>query len=66
MTDPEPDRQRPHSHSEDERPNLPATIANLRATGYPWRQVLRQVASNFWLKVASRRSCCGNFGQPGC
>ena len=66
MTDPDPGQQRPHRHCEAERPNLLVAIANLRATGQPWRQVLRQVAANFWLKASSRRNCCGNFGQPGC
>ena len=65
MSDPEmPEPQERHHH--DERPNLQASISNLRRTGLSWREVLRQVASNFWLKASSRRNCCGNFGQPGC
>ena len=62
--DPQPDGS--HGHRHDERPNLRASIGNLRGTGLSWRQVLAQVASNFRLKISGRRNCCGNYGQPGC
>ena len=62
--DPLPDDE--HRHHHDERPNLRASVGNLRDTGLPWRQVLSQVASNFWIKVTTRRNCCGNLGAPGC
>jgi hypothetical protein len=64
----EPEFHGPHEHHRhrDERPNLRSTIANLRGAGLPWMQVLAQVASNFGVKVATRRNCCGNYGQPGC
>ncbi|MYC35268.1 MAG: hypothetical protein F4X64_19155 [Chloroflexi bacterium] len=55
-----------HGHQHDERPNLRASLGNLRGTGLSWQQVLGQVASNFRIKVTTRQNCCGNLGQPGC
>ena len=66
MAEPEPGHGPPHHHHHDGRPNLRASIANLRGTGLSWPRVLAQVVSNFRLKVINRRNCCGNFGQPGC
>ena len=66
MAEREPSPEGEHSHRHDERPNLRALLGNLRGTGLPWHQALKQVASNFRLKAATRRSCCGNYGQPGC
>lgn len=66
MAEHNPQPEGSHSHHHDERPNLRASIGNLRGTGLSWGQVIRQVASNFWIKVATRRNCCGNLGQPGC
>ena len=64
----EPDSSGPHQrhHHHDERSNLRAAIANLRGAGIPWWQALAKVASNVLLRVVPPRSCCGNYGQPGC
>ena len=66
MADPESRHPHPNHHDHDERPNLRSSVANLRGTGLSWPQVLAQVASNFRRKIATRRNCCGNYGQPGC
>ncbi len=66
MTEHDPQPEDRHHHSHDARPNPRASISNLRGTGLPWWEVLRQVASNFRIKVATRSSCCGRYGQPGC
>ena len=66
MADQEPEHGHPHHHQHNGPDSLGSAFANLRGTGMPWRRVLSLVASNTWLKVASRRGCCGNPGQPGC
>ena len=66
MPEHDPQRDPEHGHHHDERPNLRSSVGNLRGTGLPWHQVLKQVASNFMVKVARRQNCCGNIGQPGC
>ncbi|MCH8897272.1 MAG: hypothetical protein IIC33_03140 [Chloroflexi bacterium] len=40
-------------------------VANLRQP-MPLRRKLRLLLINSLLKLKTRRSCCGNFGQPGC
>ena len=30
-----------------------------------WRKVRLVLANNF-IKLKTRRGCCGNYGQPGC
>ena len=32
----------------------------------PVGRKLRLLLWNNWLKLYTRRSCCGNHGQPGC
>jgi len=66
MAEHDPQQGGAHDHQHDERPNLRASIGNLRSTGLPWWQALAQVASNFRIKVTTRQNCCGNLGQPGC
>ena len=66
MPDHEPHGPQERHHHHDERPNLQASVSNLRGTGLPWLRVLAQVASNFRIKVVNRSNCCGNLGQPGC
>ena len=66
MADQEPEHGHPHHHQHNGPDSLGSAFANLRGTGMPWHRVLSLVASNTWLKVASRRGCCGNPGQPGC
>ena len=66
MAQNEPEHGHPHDHPHGRPDSLGSGFANLRSTGLPWREVLRLAASNMWLKVVSRRACCGNPGQPGC
>ncbi len=66
MADQEPEHGHPHRH-EPNRPDGPGSaFTNLRGAGLPWRQVLALAAANVRRKIASRRICCGNPGQPGC
>ena len=66
MADQEPEHGHPHRHGPNRPDSLGSVFANLRGTGLPWRQVLAIAASNMRRKIASRRGCCGNHGQPGC
>ena len=66
MADEEPEHGHSHNHPHGRPDGLTSGFANLRGTGLPWREVLKIAASNFRLKVKSRRGCCGNPGQPGC
>lgn len=66
MSERDPHHQHPDHHHGDGRPEFWAFVGNVRGTGEPWFRVLGQVASNFWIKVTTRRNCCGNLGQPGC
>ena len=42
-----------------------ALIDNLRQE-MPFWQKVRLVLVNNFIKIKSRRNCCGNLGQPGC
>lgn len=66
MAEQEPEHEHPDGHRHHRPDSCGSVFANLRGTGLPWRQVLVRAASNMWLKVGSRRLCCGNPGQPGC
>jgi len=66
MEQKEPEHGHPHDHPNRGPDSLGSGFANLKGTGLPWREVLRIAAANMWLKVVSRRTCCGNPGQPGC
>ena len=57
---------RPTQREDPGRRSLAAAIRNCRQTGLPWRDVLAATLANTRLKIASRRGCCGNHGQPGC
>jgi hypothetical protein len=46
-------------------PGLRAVFTNWRAP-LPFRTKLRMALANTWTKIRTRRSCCGNLGQPGC
>jgi hypothetical protein len=41
------------------------TLENLRQP-MPPRRKLQLVLRNYWIKVRTRSSCCGNYGEPGC
>ena len=48
---------------ENERPFQP--LSNLKQP-IPLGRKLRLLASNNLKKLVTRRSCCGNYSQPGC
>ena len=46
-------------------PSLRAVFSNLGAPMPLGRKVQRIFANN-WIKIRTRSSCCGNYGEPGC
>ena len=66
MAEQEPEHGHPHGHQHNGPDGPWSAFSNLRGTGLPWHRVLALVASNMRLKAATRRGCCGNYGQPGC
>jgi hypothetical protein len=51
-----------HSH---EGPSVSETIQNLRRP-MPLGRKIRLFIRNNWRKIRTGKSCCGNFGEPGC
>jgi len=41
------------------------SLENLRQP-IPLRRKLRLFLRNNWIKIHTRKSCCGNYGEPGC
>ena len=54
-----------HEHS-SVRPSLRAVIANWQSYDAPRTTKLRMAVRNYWTRIRTRSSCCGNDGQPGC
>ena len=40
-------------------------IANLRL-GMPWREKVRLIIKNNFIKIKTLKNCCGHPGEPGC
>lgn len=47
------------------RPSISSFFTNLQAP-MPWGRKVRLLVRNNWIKLRSRRNCCGNYGEPGC
>jgi len=45
--------------------NVSETIQNLRQP-MPLGRKARLLIRNNWKKIRTGKSCCGNFGEPGC
>jgi hypothetical protein len=43
-----------------------AFMRNWRDSDLPFWQRLRVAWHNEWIKVRTRQTCCGNYGEPGC
>ena len=56
---PEPGEPRPKQGSV-------AFFSNWTTYDAPFATKLRMAASNTFIKLRKRQSCCGNHGQPGC
>jgi hypothetical protein len=41
-------------------------FTNLRAGNYSLPERVRLIFKNVGRKVATRKGCCGNYGDPGC
>jgi len=49
-----------------QRPSLRAVFTNWRESELPVHRKLGAVLRNNWIKLRTRRDCCGNYGEPGC
>ncbi len=47
------------------RPSLRAIFTNLQAP-MPLRRKVWLLVRNNWIKIITRSSCCGHYGEPGC
>ena len=54
------------SEESQPRPNPANMISNWTTFDAPLAIKLRMAASNTFIKLRRRQSCCGNHGQPGC
>ncbi len=47
------------------RPSLRAVFTNMKVQ-MPLHRKLYLVFRNNWIKIRTRKNCCGHLGQPGC
>jgi len=47
-------------------PSLRAIFSNWRESDLPFCRKVGAVVRNNWIKLRTRRSCCGHLGEPGC
>jgi hypothetical protein len=48
------------------KPSVGAMLSNWKTYEGPFASKLRLAVSNNLVKLRTRQSCCGNYGQPGC
>jgi len=48
------------------RPSLRAFFTNWRESKLPVHKKLALTFRNNWIKLRTRRDCCGHLGEPGC
>jgi hypothetical protein len=51
--------------SRRKRSRLGAMFTNMKVN-MPLHRKLYLVARNNWIKIRTRRGCCGHLGEPGC
>jgi hypothetical protein len=51
--------------SENRRGTISESIQNLRQP-MPLGRKIKLFLRNNWIKLRTRSSCCGNYGEPGC
>jgi hypothetical protein len=49
----------------DRKPDIKSFFTNLQAP-MPFSKKIFLLARNNALKIAKRKNCCGNYGEPGC
>lgn len=49
-----------------QRPSLRAVFTNWRESDLPFHRKLAVAVRNNWIKLRTRRDCCGHPGEPGC
>jgi hypothetical protein len=54
----------PH-HPKKKKPSPRLFLANLRVD-MPWRDKIRLLFRNNWIKIRNVQNCCGHPGEPGC
>jgi hypothetical protein len=47
-------------------PSQSASLRNWRESDLPFWRKLRVAIGNTWIKVRTGKTCCGNYGEPGC
>jgi hypothetical protein len=50
----------------DQMPSPSAFSRNWRGSDVPFWPKLRLALANVWKKIRTGKSCCGNYGEPGC
>ena len=55
-----------HSEESAAKSSLQALLSNWSTYDAPFATKLRMAASNTFIKLRKRQSCCGHPGQPGC
>jgi len=58
-------KNRMSHHSTKKKPSLRSLLANLRVD-MPWRDKIRLLFRNNWIKIKNVQNCCGHPGEPGC
>jgi hypothetical protein len=48
------------------RPSLGAFFTNWRESDLPFHRKLALTFRNYWIRVRTRKGCCGHLGEPGC
>ena len=54
------------ARQERPRPSLRAFFTNWRESKLPFHRKLALTFRNNWIKLRTRRDCCGHLGEPGC
>lgn len=53
-------------HQHDHEPTFDAVVRNWRETDAPFLIKCWMVLKNTLKKLFTLKSCCGNYGEPGC
>ena len=50
----------------DDDPNIGEALRNWRESDASFTDKLRMSVRNNFIKLRTRKNCCGNYGEPGC
>ena len=54
------------SGGQPNRPSLRAFFTNWRDSDLPFHRKLALTFRNQWVRLRTRKGCCGHLGEPGC